>query len=108
MVSAVIVRRVVEARRLESQSPNFRYQHRHSTSPYTHANPEAYHIRGPSQASSNALNQSGLQGHAVSRTPALTASEKNQAFDGMDGLGKEEGSVGKKRKKGFWAKLKCW
>ena len=77
---SVIVRRVVEARQIAADGG----------------------FPGATGARSSAQQSGHGHAHSVSRTPALTEKEKNLS-DSLQG-----GGGPKKKKQGFWSKLKCW
>lgn len=79
--SLVIVRRVVEARRLQTQGPS-----------------------NPSQAAAAATRSQHGQNHSVSRTQPLSETEKHLSERSEF----EKTSARREGKKSFWAKLKCW
>lgn len=85
---AVIVRRVVEARRLQAQQPG-----------------ELNSVdRARAIARSSQMHTAGA--HSVSRTPVLTPSENHLPLDEDE---KSRNSKPRKRKRrGFWRTLRCW
>jgi hypothetical protein len=135
-IFAVIVRRVVEARRLQNLNPHSgsgshspgpnlaripSQSHPHSRGPSSQSHllmtqqPHTLPPRPESQTPGQAPGQ--LYPHSVSRTPALTASEKNLPLGGggdggggdvMERYGKEKLGLEGKRKRRFWGSLKCW